>query len=75
MQYMGTNGKEMREVIVIEKDELMGLSVLIAESIIRYSKESYGFTMISRDTNKAMGTEAMLGALAPSIHKALRGKK
>jgi hypothetical protein len=59
----------MREVIIIEKEAFVGLSVLIAESIIATSKKSYGFTMISRDTNRELNDDGMLGSLTPAIRK------
>ena len=62
----------MREVIIIEKDELVGLSILIAENIIESSKQIYGFTMHLRDTKKEMSEDAMLGMLAPVIRRALK---
>lgn len=65
----------MREVIIIEKEELIGLSILIAERIIADSKRSYGFTMVSRDSEKEMSRDRMLETLAPSIRKALQGRE
>lgn len=62
----------MREVIIIEKDEVMDLSILIAESIIECAQKIYGFTMISRKTNREMDIDMMLGALAVPIRKALK---
>jgi hypothetical protein len=65
----------MREVVVIEKDELDGLSVLIAERIIAYSNMSYGFKMVSQETGRALGEDVMLGMLAVPIRKALQGRE
>lgn len=65
----------MREVIIIKKDEFVGLSVLIAESIVEYSKKFYGFTMVSRQTDNVMCDDAMLGFLSVPIRKALEGEK
>lgn len=62
----------MREIIVIEKDELMDLSVLIAEEIITFSEKFYGFTMISRDSKKEMDEDGMIGVLAPAIRKGFK---
>ena len=62
----------MREVIIIDKSEIMGLSVLIAEAIIAYSENFYGFTMISRETKKEMGHDEMLGSLSPAIRRGLK---
>lgn len=62
----------MKEVHIIEKHEFERLSIFIAESIIRHSKKFYGFTMISRDTNKEMVDSEMLGALSMSIWQALK---
>jgi competence transcription factor ComK len=65
----------MREVIIIEKDEVMELSILIAESIIEYAQKFYGFSMISRKTNTEMDPDMMLGVLAVPIRKALKEGK
>ena len=62
----------MREVILIEKSEIMGLSILIAEEIIAYSEKFYGFRMISRDNKKEMDQDEMLGSLAPAIRRGLK---
>lgn len=62
----------MKDILVIEKSEFIGLSVLIAESIIGQSKKSYGFRMVSRDTNNELSDEGMIGVLSPAIRKALK---
>jgi hypothetical protein len=62
----------MKEVFVIEKAEFVGLSVLIAESIIEQSKKFYGFKMVSRDTNRELDDDAMIGGLSQAIRKALK---
>lgn len=62
----------MKEVFIIEKTEFIGLSVVIAESIIEYSKKFYGFKMVSRDTNRELSDDAALGVLSPAIRKALK---
>ena len=62
----------MREVFIIEKAEFVGLSVLIAESIIEQSKKFYGFRMVSRDTNSELSDDGMIGVLSPAIRKALK---
>ena len=59
----------MREIIIIEKSEIMGLSALIAEEIIGYSERFYGFRMISIDTKKEMGRDEMLMSLLPGIER------
>lgn len=61
-----------KEVFVIEKSEFIGLSVLIAESIIEYSKKFYGFKMVSRDTNRELSDDGMIGVLSPAIRKAFK---
>ena len=62
----------MKDVYIIEKNELMGLSILIAESIVTQSEKFYGFTMNARDTNRALNSDEMLGILAPIIRKTLK---
>jgi len=61
----------MKEVFIIEKTEFIGLSVLIAENIIEQSKKFYGFKMVSRDTNRELSEDGMIGVLSPAIRKAL----
>lgn len=65
----------MREIIIIEKDEVLAMSVQIAERIIAYSKMSYGFKMISRETGRALDKDVMMGMLSVPISKALQGRE
>ena len=63
----------MKNVYIIEKDELIGLSIVIAESIIEYSEKFYGFRMISRETKRELDKDMMLGTLSPPIRRCLEG--
>lgn len=64
----------IKKTIIMDMDEYNKLPNVIIANIIRLSKESYGFRMISRETNKEI-TDAMtiFGLLYSAIEQGLGG--
>jgi hypothetical protein len=61
----------MRKVIIFDEEEYRNLRWKIVQSILLYSKKSYGFKMVSRDTKKELEDDAVRGMLLSTIDKIL----
>lgn len=57
----------MRKVIIFDEEEYRNLRWKIVQSILLYSKKSYGFKMISRETGEELEDDAIVGSLLPPI--------
>ena len=61
----------MKKVVVFDEEEYRNLCWEIIQSILLYSKKSYGFKMISRGTNEELEDAAIVGSLVSPIEKVL----
>lgn len=62
----------MRKVIIFDEEEYRNLRWKIVQSILLYSKKSYGFKMISRETDEELEDNAVEGSLLSPIDKILK---
>lgn len=61
----------MKKVVIFNEEEYRNLRWEIAQSILSFSKKSYGFKMVSRDTDEELEDAAIVGSLLSPIEKVL----